>query len=140
MASVAMKQKLSASADQVWGRIGEFGTLHEWHPAIDKSELDGSGVGAKRNLYLAGGGGNVHERLDAEDAAGRSYTYTILESPLPVANYQAVIKVLDNGDGSCTVDWSSNFDADGAPEADAMGAIQGVYQAGFDALKGEFGE
>lgn len=138
MASVAMTLKLSASADQVWTRIGKFEGLHEWHPVIEKSEMEGSGVGAKRNLFLAGGG-NVHERLDAEDAAGRSYTYTILESPLPVANYQSTIKVVDNGDGSCTVDWSSNFDADGASDADAEGAIQGVYQAGFDALTGEFG-
>ena len=139
MARVAMTQKLSASADQVWSRIGGFSTLHEWHPAVEKSEVDGAGAGAKRNLFLAGGA-NLIERLDAEDADGRSYTYTILESPLPVANYQAVIKVVDNGDGSSTVDWSSNFDPQGAPEADAVGAIQGVYQAGFDALKGEFGE
>lgn len=139
MARVAMTQKLSAGADKVWGRIGGFGALHEWHPAIEKTEMEGSGVGAKRDLFLAGGG-NVIERLDAEDSAGRSYTYTILDSPLPVANYQSTIKVVDNGDGSCTVDWSSNFDADGAPEADAVGAIQGIYQAGFDALKGEFGE
>ena len=139
MARVAMTQKLSAGADQVWGRIGGFSALHEWHPAIEKSEMEGSGVGAQRNLFLAGGG-NVIERLDADDSAGRSYTYTILESPLPIANYQSTIKVVDNGDGSCTVDWSSNFDPDGAPEADAVGAVQGIYQAGFDALKGEFGE
>ena len=139
MARVAMTQKLSAGAEQVWGRIGGFGTLHDWHPAIEKTELEGSGVGATRNLFLAGGG-NVIERLDAEDSAGRSYTYSILDSPLPVANYQSTIKVVDNGDGSCTVDWSSNFDPDGAPEADAAGAVQGIFQAGFDALKGEFDE
>ena len=100
--------------------------------------MDGGGVGSKRNLFLAGGG-NVLERLDAEDNAGRSYTYTILDSPLPVENYQSTYKVVDNGDGSCTVDWSSKFDPAGAPEADAVGAVQGIYQAGFDALKQEFG-
>ena len=138
MANVAMTLKLNASAETVWGKIGRFGALHDWHPVIEKSELEGAGVGATRNLFLAGGG-NVIERLDAEDAAGKSYTYTILDSPLPVANYQSTLKVLDNGDGSCTVDWSSNFDPSGAPEADAVAAIQGVYQAGFDALKADFG-
>ena len=138
MASVAMTQKLSASADAVWGRIGDFGTLHAWHPAIEKTEMDGSGVGATRNLFLAGGG-NVIERLESEDAAGRGYSYVFVESPIPVDNYQATIKVVDNGDGSCTVDWSSSFDPDGVPEAEAVGIISGIYQAGFDALKSEFG-
>ena len=139
MARVAMTQKLSASADQVWGRIGGFGTFTDWNPRFEKSELDGSGVGATRNMFVVGGG-NIIERLDAEDAAGRSYTYTLLESPLPIANYQSTIKVVDNGDGSCTVDWSSNFDPDGVSEEDLVGAVQGIYQAGFDTLKGEFGE
>ena len=138
MASVNMTQKLSASADQVWGRIGDFGKLHEIHPAIEKTEMEGGGVGSVRNLFLAGGG-NVLERLDEDDSAGRSYTYTILESPLPVANYQATIRAADNGDGTCTVHWSSKFDADGAPDTEVEGIIQGIFQAGFDTWKSEFG-
>ncbi len=138
MANVAMTQKLSASADAVWGRIGNFETLHAWHPVVEKTEMDGSGLGSKRNLFLAGGG-NVLEELEGDDSAGRNYSYTILESPLPVAEYHATIKVVDNGDGTCTVDWSANFQPAGASEADAVGAIQGIFQAGFDTLKGEFG-
>ena len=138
MANVAMTQKLNASAEAVWSRIGNFETLHAWHPAVEKTEMEGSGLGANRNLFLEGGG-NVLEKLENEDGAARSYGYTILDSPLPVADYHATIKVADNGDGTCTVDWSANFEPAGAPEADAASAIQGIFQAGFDALHGEFG-
>ncbi len=139
MAGVSMSQKLNAQAMRVWERIGDFATLHEWHPAIERTDIEGSGIGALRTLHLAGGAGTVQERLDGANATARSYTYTILDSPLPVANYQATIQVTDQGDGTCTVYWASTFDADGASDADAEAAIRGVYDAGFGALRQEFG-
>lgn len=45
----------------------------------------------------------------------------------------------DDDDG-CSVEWSSEFEAAGVPENDAMKAIQDVYQAGFDNLKKMFGQ
>ncbi len=139
MARVAMTQKLSPSAETVWNRIGGFDTLHEWHPAIDRTEMDGSGIGAMRNLFLVGGG-NVTERLDVEDAAGRSYTYSILSSPLPVGNYTATLRVEEDPAGGCTVHWSSTFDPAGASEAEAVAAIEGIYEGGFTAMQAAFGD
>ena len=37
------------------------------------------------------------------------------------------------------VHWSSEFDPVGAPEAEVVAVVQGIYQAGFDALKERFG-
>jgi hypothetical protein len=37
------------------------------------------------------------------------------------------------------VRWTSTFEPKRSPEAQAVGAISGVYQAGFDSLKGKFG-
>ena len=51
----------------------------------------------------------------------------------------AEIHVKDNGDGTSTVEWSSDFKPKDATENDAVKAIQGVYQAGFDNLKKMFG-
>ncbi len=65
--------------------------------------------------------------------------YSIFNSPLPVTNYVAELRVKDNKDGSSTVEWSSNFLPSGAPEADAMKMVQGIYHAGFDNLKKMFG-
>ncbi|MDA7949120.1 MAG: SRPBCC family protein [Hyphomicrobiaceae bacterium] len=136
MAKVSMSTDLNASADDVWKMIGHFNALPDWHPAVEKSEL--TEAGQTRTLDLVGGG-KIIEKLEKVDEGARTYTYSIVDSPLPVANYTATIKVSGEGSNS-TIEWSSEFDpATGASPEDAMKAIQGVYQAGFDNLKKMFG-
>jgi len=130
-----MSTDLNVSADQVWKLIGGFNSLPDWHPAIEKSEL--TEEGQTRTLSLAGGG-TIVEKLEKVDDGARIYSYSIIDSPLPVANYSATIKVSGEGDNS-TIAWSSEFDAVGASDKDAMNAIQDIYNAGFDNLKKIFG-
>ena len=139
MAKVSMSQSVSASAGDVWGVIGDFSTIDTWLPPIASCESDGNTVGTMRKL-TTGDGAVVHERLDSIDAAQRTYTYSITDSPLPLEGYQATIRVADGGGvGSAEVHWSSEFEPAGAPEADVVAIIEGIYQAGFDALKERFG-
>jgi len=135
MTKVSMSTDLNASADQVWQMIGRFNALPDWHPAVEKSEL--TEAGQTRRLSLVGGG-TIVEKLEKVDDNARTYTYSIVDSPLPVSNYTATIKVTGQGDGS-TIEWSSEFDPAGASPEDAMKAIQSVYQAGFDNLRKMFG-
>lgn len=135
MAKVSMSTNLNVSADQVWKMIGGFNALPDWHPAVEKSEL--TQEGQTRTLSLAGGG-SIVEKLEKVDNGARTYTYSIVDSPLPVSNYTATIKVSGEG-GNSTIEWSSEFDADGAPEEAAMSAIADIYQAGFDNLKKMYG-
>ena len=81
-----------------------------------------------RTLSLKGGG-TIVEELMARDDAGRSYTYPILESPLPVADYKSTIRVLD--EGGTVIAWNGTFAAKGAPDADAVAVIAGIYDAGL---------
>jgi hypothetical protein len=47
--------------------------------------------------------------------------------------------VKENADPrSCTVEWSSEFTASGAPEPDAVRIIRGIYEAGFESLRKMF--
>lgn len=136
MAKVSVTTDLDVAADELWKLIGGFNALPNWHPTVEKSELQEEGQIRKLSLK---GGGTIIEKLVKRDPHERVYSYTIEDSPLPVANYQAEIKVKDNGEGKSSVEWSSEFSAAGAPETDAMKAIQGIYQAGFDNLKKIFG-
>lgn len=61
-----------------------------------------------------------------------SYTYKIIDSPLPVANDESTIEVED--EGGTTIVWSGEFDAKGAPDADTIGVTEGIYQSGLDSL------
>lgn len=136
MAKVSMTTDLNASADQVWKLIGGFNALPDWHPSIEKSEL--TEEGQTRTLSIAGGG-TIVEKLEKVDDGAHTYTYSITDSPLPVANYTATIKVSGEGDNS-TIEWSSDFEPIGGTSAEeAMQTIQGIYQAGFDNLKKMYG-
>jgi hypothetical protein len=118
------------SADALWAKIGDFCGIGKWHPALEKCEL--SADGKTRTLTLKGGG-TIVEALVKMDAAGRSYTYSIVSGPLPVANYTSTISVAVDGTGSVTT-WVGKYDAKGASDADAKKAIDGIYDSGLKAL------
>lgn len=139
MAKVSMSTELAVAPETLWGLIGGFNALPDWHPAVEKSEVEGEGEGSIRTLSLVGGG-TIVERLERVDDDERVYTYSITNSPLPVANYTATIRVREESDGShSVVEWVGEFEPSGAPEADAVGVIQGIYQAGLDNLKKMYG-
>ena len=128
---------LAASADEVWRLIGGYNALAEWHPAVQRSELEDGG--RVRRLSLAGGA-SLLERLHSFSERERSYGYSIEEGPLPVAGYRSTVSVRERaGQRGCEVHWSGEFTAQGAPEAEAMGVIRGIYRAGLDTLAKRFG-
>jgi hypothetical protein len=130
MAKVSVSAEYSSSADKVWGIIGSFDGLAAWHPVIETCTLEDGGN--NRRLTL-GDGAQLLEKLISHDDSARTYTYSILESPLPFSDYVSTVKVSQSDDG-CTVDWSSEF-TPGGPEDEVCGAVQGIYQAGLDNLK-----
>jgi hypothetical protein len=137
MTKVNMKTQVSISVEKMWELIGGFNALPDWHPAVEKSELEEGGK--VRRLSLVGGG-SIVERLERVDDNEHVYRYSIVESPLPVADYVAEIHVHPDEQGKgCTVEWSSEFKPKDASVADATQVIQGIYQAGFDNLKKLFG-
>ncbi len=133
MTKVTMTTQLPVSADKLWELIGQFNGLPNWHPAIEKSELEEDGK--VRRLTLVGGG-SIVERLERVDDNEHLYRYSILESPLPVADYVAEIRVHQNEEGTgSTIEWSSEFKPKDVSVQKATEVIQGIYQTGFDNLK-----
>lgn len=125
----------NASPDKAWGLIGDFCGLTEWHPAIarcEQSKKDGATI---RTLTTKDGALFV-EKLVKWDDAGHSYTYAILESPLPVENYVSTLKVEEDDEpGKVAITWSSTFDPKGVTEREARKIIADVYLAGLLSLK-----
>ena len=117
----------SVDAEKVWATVGDFCGIGQWHPAVEKcveSEKDGVAI---RTLTLAGGGGTLVEALVSRDDAKKTYTYKIIDGPLPVANYQSTITVKADDDGDETeIAWTGSFDAKGASDAEAEKVIAGI--------------
>ena len=46
---------------------------------------------------------------------------------MPFSNYSATVRIIDNGDGTSTVDWVGTFEPRGVEEADAINMATGIY-------------
>lgn len=132
MTNINMSIDLDVDAEQLWQLIGGFDTVPNWHPAIEKSELQEEG--RVRILSLVGGG-EIVEILRGHDDNEKAYSYEITDSPLPVSGYIAEIKVINRGQGKSTFNWTSKFSPKGVAESEAIDVISGIFQAGFDNLE-----
>ncbi|WP_428979623.1 SRPBCC family protein [Hansschlegelia zhihuaiae] len=121
---------VNAKPEKVWATIGGFCGISQWHPAVEACALSTSNGKQLRTLTLKGGGTIVEEQLGRDEAAMK-YSYAIIESPLPVANYVATIQVEPSGSAGSKVTWSGRFEPKGASAAEAKGVIDGIYVKGL---------
>ncbi|MBD9505088.1 SRPBCC family protein [Pseudomonas sp. BGr12] len=124
---------LNADIDQVWQLIGGFDSLPDWLPFIPQSAL--SEGGRVRTLKSVAGETIIERLLDFNEAE-RSYSYTILQGPAPVRDYQSTLRVLQGAEGEgVRVEWFGCFTPEGITDADASALFTGIYVDGLAALK-----
>jgi uncharacterized protein YndB with AHSA1/START domain len=144
MVKVYTSSVIDAPADRVWEHVRDFNGLPRWHPLIADSRIEGNAppdkVGCIRN-FRTQDGGVIREQLLALSDYDYTCTYAILESPLGVVDYIATLKLTPVTDGDRTfVEWSAEFTCDPGRESELAKQIgDGVFQAGFEALKRHVG-
>ena len=144
MARVFTSTVINASAADVWDRIRDFNGLPKWHPRIRDSRIEDAlpadKVGCIRNFNLQNGD-NIREQLLGMSDYDLLQSYAILESPMPLTDYMATLRLTPVTDGErCFAEWSAEFDCDPKDEAELVSGIgTNVFQGGFDALKRHFG-
>jgi Polyketide cyclase / dehydrase and lipid transport len=135
-ADVSSEVTFAADVKDVWAAIGPFCAIGDWYPGLEscsEEQVDGATL---RHL-VAGDGSQFLEKLVSQDDDGMSYTYTIEEGPLPVADYVSTISV-SQSDDQTLVEWSGTFEPDGATEAEAVDVVTGIYETGLDAIRQRF--
>jgi len=134
---VVVDKKLSVPADKVWAAIEAIGGLDRWFPIIDACRVEGAGVGALRVLTLAGGAGEMRDRIVEIAPQEWRLRYHRTHLPFPVTDYFGVVEISDTGPGASRLVWTVNFDA--APQdAQAMRAlVQSAISDGVDGLEHE---
>ncbi|MEG6509789.1 SRPBCC family protein [Methyloligella sp. 2.7D] len=134
--AIDVKTRIEAPGlpDQVWAQIGAFCDIAKWHPAVTDCSEKKDGDDTVRTLTL-GDGGKIVEELGDTDA--HSYSYEILESPLPVKDYEAKLWVEKDDEPDRTVIyWTADFDAaDGSTDKEAEKVITGIFKAGLKGIK-----
>lgn len=140
MAKVQVETTLQVPAQAVWNMVGGFNELARWHPAVIRSEEAREKGGVTVRRLTLSDGGIIVAQVEQHDDKARTYSYSVVETPLPVAGYHASLHVRGAADGhSCTIAWSSEFQSSGAPESEAVRIIRGLYETGFDNLRKLFG-
>lgn len=144
MARVYTSSVINAPAARVWARVRDFNGLSSWHPAIAESRIENGEpadkVGCVRNFSLRNGD-RLREQLLGLSDFDMFCTYSILDSPMPLTNYVATLRLTPITDHDRTfIEWSADFDCAPDKEGELVSNIGGgVFQGGFDALKRAFG-
>ena len=140
MPRIYVSSVIDAPAARVWERVRDFNGLPRWHPSIRDSRIENGEpsdkVGCIRDFHLQNGD-RIREKLLGLSDYDMFCTYAILESPMPLTDYVATLRLTPITDGDrCFAEWSAEFECD---EAEADGLVNGighdVFQAGFSALK-----
>lgn len=134
---------IDAPADSVWAVVRDFNDLPRWHPGIADSSIEdgrtGDQVGAIRSFHLKDGA-HIRERLLSHNDHERCYSYNFETTPFDVRNYHATLRVTPVTDGNrAFVEWWTTFDCPVERIDEWVDTFaNGVFQAGFDALKARF--
>jgi len=143
VARVYTSSVIDAPTDKIWERIRDFNALPRWHPAIRESRIENGEpsdrIGCVRDFRLQNGD-RIREKLLGMSDFDLFATYSILESPMPLTNYVATLRLTPITDGDRTfAEWPAAFECDEADEMDLIASIgDNVFQVGFDALKRRF--
>ena len=100
MAQVYTSSVINAPASRVWERVRDFNGLPKWHPRIRDSRIEDAlpadKVGCIRHFHLQNGD-MIREQLLGLSDYDMFCTYSILESPMPLEDYIATLRLTQSG-------------------------------------------
>jgi len=121
--SVRFHVRIERPADDVWALAGDPARLHEWFPGVVACHVEGT-----TRVITVGSGLPLPEEILVNDPVLRRFQYRIT-APL-FAYHRGSIDVLDLGDGTCVVVYTTDAD----PRAMAL-TIGGGTAGALDELK-----
>jgi hypothetical protein len=131
--------------DAVWAVLRDFNGHDRWHPAVADSIIErgqtSDRVGCVRRFHLKDGS-ELRELLLTLSDADTAFSYCLLETPVPLFNYVAHVRLAPVTDGDRTFwHWESRFDTPAGRErelADMVG--REIYEGGFSAIRAHMAE
>lgn len=102
--------EMTANLDEVWTAISNLGNLDKLVPEIiSKTEMVGNGKGSVVTLSLKSNGLEVVEKVTKLDNAKHIIVYEMLETPMPISDYKATIKIIPFKTNSYKVSFDAVF-------------------------------
>ena len=135
---------IAAPVEPVWEVLRDFNGHDRWHPAVSDSQIERGQpvdrIGCVRRFHLADGS-ELREQLLALSDADMTFSYCLLDTPIPLLNYVAHVRLVPVTDGDMTFwHWSSRFDTPAGREAELAANVgRDIYEAGFEAVRRHLG-
>jgi hypothetical protein len=140
MPKVVRSTVIEAPVEAVWGVLRDFNGHDRWHPAVAESHIErgqtSDRVGCVRRFRLQDGS-ELRERLLTLSDADMAFTYCLLETPIPLLNYVAHVRLAPVTDADHTFwHWESRFDTPAGREAELARMVgENIYEGGFAAIR-----
>ncbi len=122
----------------MWELVRDFNGHDRWHPAVADSAIERSlpsdKIGCVRRFHLVDGS-ELREQLLTLSDIDMAFSYCLLDTPVPLFNYVAHVRLLPVTDGDRTFwHWESRFDTPAGREAELHAwSASDIYEAGFAA-------
>lgn len=133
MPEITETTEIPMSPDAVWRAIGGFGAVGEWHPMLERVELESRGARTTRVAHAKDGSEQV-ERLLESDPSRHSYKYCMERSAMPVREYFGELHVEPDGADASVVVWSARFDLAAEGDGKTIEAVRQFIHAGLEGL------
>ena len=131
---------IDAPTDRVWAFLRDFNGHDRWHPAVAKSTIErnqtSDKVGCVRHFFLRDGS-ELREKLLTLSDLEQTFSYCLLDTPVPLFNYVAHVRLAPVTDGDRTFwDWRCSFTTrPGLEEEMRQMVSEQIYDAGFAAVR-----
>jgi hypothetical protein len=144
MVKVVKSTVLPAPVEAVWEVLRDFNGHDRWHPIVKDSMVEkgwtSDRVGCVRKFHLQDGS-ELRELLLTLSDADMAFSYCLLDTPVPLLNYVAHVRLSPVTDGDMTFwHWESRFDTPPGREKELQQMVaENVYQGGMDAVRAHMG-
>jgi len=140
MIRIVRSTVIDAPTDQVWAVLRDFNGHDRWHPAVARSAIErglsADQLGCVRRFFLRDGS-ELRERLLTLSDLEQTFSYCLLETPIPLFNYVAHVRLAPVTDGDRTFwEWRGSFSTRKGEEAEMTRLVgEDIFEAGFAAVR-----
>ncbi|CAN7383995.1 SRPBCC family protein [Bosea sp. LjRoot237] len=140
MPHVVRSTIIDTPADRLWSVLRDFNGHDKWHPIVARSEIEraypSDRVGCIRRFVLRDGS-ELREQLLTLSDLEMTFSYCLLDTPIPLFNYVAHVRLLPVTDGNRSFwHWESRFTTPPGREAELARLVgDEVYTNGIEAVR-----
>lgn len=140
MPKVVRSTIIDAPVDRLWSVLRDFNGHDQYHPIVAASAIErgysSDKIGCVRRFTLEDGS-ELREQLLSLSDLEMTYSYCLLDTPIPLFNYVAHIRLLPVTDGNRSFwHWESRFTTPPGREAELAEKVgNDVYWAGMEAVR-----